>query len=81
MNHKQALILFWSLVCIMVSGFTIALTNFIHGQLSTNNMELVWFVFFACLTTIPVVILIPMIGGGKFESKRQNSNLSQEDKK
>ena len=71
LNHRQALIIFWSCASLMVTGFTITLTNFHHGLLIQANHGLVFFTFIASMMFLPVMLLIPLIGGGRFKTKLQ----------
>lgn len=71
MNHKQALIIFWSLIGLMITGMSIVFTNPIHGQMNGSNPMLVYFIFFAVLAFIPIIILIPMIGSGRFHKEQK----------
>ena len=68
MNHKQALIIFWSSVAVML------ITGISVSYLSVNKITslpdiYVYLLMVGSLFVFPVIIFLPLIGSGYFKNK------------
>lgn len=68
-THKQILVIFWSLVSIMLTSWIIIFTNPYHKSLDNAEPFIGQILFLMNLCFLPVMILVPLIGGGYFKNK------------
>lgn len=66
-NHKQALIIFWSLASITGIGWGFAFFDMgANPHFLADKPELLQFAFYSSMMFIPLILLGPIIGSGYF---------------